>query len=196
MPKSLTVLGPVLTVVAVTTVAMALPVFAGSANHAARHDTSVPGRPTADGRIVFRRYFDAAQTKGALFVMDPDGSDLRQVTFPPKRWRDNVPAWSPDGKAIAFERFKRDDSTSRIMVVDPETGDTRTVVPCRSARCVLAIDPYFSPDGRSIAYARIVAPPSATPPPEWAARNALRSVGHCGPPERYGTPDGRLSVAR
>ena len=176
MRKSLTVLGPVLTVMAVTTVAIALPVFAGSADHAARRDTSAPGRPAGDGRIVFRRYFDADQTKGALFVMDPDGSDVRQITFPPKRWRDNVPAWSPDAKTITFERFKRDESTSRIMVVDPDAGDTRTVVPCTAARCVLAIDPYFTPDGGSIAYARTVSP-TAERPPEWKLYSAIFIVG-------------------
>jgi Tol biopolymer transport system component len=177
MRKSPTVLGSVLTVMALTTVAMALPVFAGDGNHPQSQDTSVGGRSSSNGQIVFRRYFDADQTKGALFVMNPDGSEVHQVTFPASRWRDNVPAWSPDGKTITFERFKRDESTSRIMVVNPDTGHTRTVVPCTGERCVIAIDPCFSPDGHSIAYARLVSPPTSQVPPEWKLYSAIFIVG-------------------
>ena len=153
---------------------MALPVFAGDGNHAEGQSTSGSGRSTSgNGQIVFRRYFDTDQTKGALFVMNPDGSHVRQVTRPPNGWRDNVPAWSPDGKRITFERFKADDSTSQIMVVYPDTGDTRTVVPCTGERCVYAIDPYFSPYGHSIAYARTVSPPTSDHPRGWRLYSAI-----------------------
>ena len=63
------------------------------------------------------------------------------------------------------------------MVVNPDTGDTRTVVPCTGERCVVAIDPYFSPDGDSIAYARTVSPPTAQAPPEWKLYSAIFIVG-------------------
>ena len=63
------------------------------------------------------------------------------------------------------------------MVINPATGDTRAVVPCTGERCVLAIDPYFSPDGRSIAYARLVSPPTAQDPPEWQLYSAIFIVG-------------------
>src|SRR5688572_5967956 len=145
-------------VMALMTVAMALPVFAGGRDDDEENDNeSASGGSTRNGQIVFRRYFNAEQTKGAIFTMNPDGSHIRQITHPPKGWLDNVPAWSPDGKRIAFERFKTDESTSRIMVVNPDTGHTRTVVQC-GPRCVYAIDPYFSPDGHSIAYSRSVGP--------------------------------------
>ena len=149
-------------------VAMALPVFAGE---------SASGGSTRNGQIVFRRYLNTAQTKGALFVMDPDGGQVRQITHPPKGWRDNVPAWSPDGRRIAFERFKTDESTSRILVINPDTGDKRTVVPCTGERCVYAIDPSFAPGGQSIAYARTVAPPHTPAPPEWQLYSAIFVVG-------------------
>ena len=145
-------------VMALVMVAIAVPVFAGGGDDEEDNDNeSARGGATRNGQIVFRRYFDPDQTKGAIFTMNPDGSHIRQITNPPKGWRDNVPAWSPDGKRIAFERFKSDESTSRIMVVNPDTGDTRTVVPC-GGRCVYAIDPEFSPDGDSIVYARTVGP--------------------------------------
>ena len=177
MRKLRTVLGSVLLAVALTIVAMATPVVAdrGTDDDHQNREAGV-GSPT-NGQIVFRRYFNDEQTKGALFVMNPDGSEVRRVTHPPKGWRDNVPAWAPDGQTIVFERFKADDSTSRVMVVDPDTGETRTVVPCTGERCRYAIDPYFSPDSQSIAYARTVAPPHVQDPPEWQLYSAIFVVG-------------------
>ena len=177
MRKLRTALGSLLLAVALTIVAMATPVVADRGDdddH--QHRESGTGSPT-NGQIVFRRYFNDEQTKGALFVMNPDGSEVRRVTHPPQGWRDNVPAWSPDGQTIVFERFKSDDSTSRVMVVDPDTGETRTVVPCTGERCLYAIDPYFSPDSQSIAYARTVAPPHTQDPPEWQLYSAIFVVG-------------------
>ncbi|GAA2152057.1 hypothetical protein GCM10009844_34950 [Nocardioides koreensis] len=174
---SLTTLFTTATVVPLAMVAMALPVSAGAG--AIDHEKSVGASsgPTRNGQIVFRRYFDAEQTRGALFVMNPGGSHVHQVTHPPRGWRDNVPAWSPDGRTVTFERFRSDESTSRIMVVNPDTGGTRTVVPCTGKRCVYAIDPYFAPDGRSVAYARTVAPRHAQDPPEWKLYSAIFVVG-------------------
>jgi Tol biopolymer transport system component len=172
-----TVLSSVLLAVALTVVAMATPVLAdrGDDDDHQNWDAGV-GAPT-NGQIVFRRYFNDEQTKAALFVMNPEGSEVRRITYPPTGWRDNVPAWSPDGQTIVFERFKADQSTSRIMVVDPDTGGTHTVVPCTGQRCLYAIDPYFSPDSQSLAYARTVAPPHEQHPAEWQLYSAIFVVG-------------------
>src|SRR5215212_2015115 len=153
------------TVVALMMVAMAtVPVFAGGGDDEENDNESANGGATRNGQIVFRRYFNAEHTKGALFVMNPYGSHIRQITHPPMGWRDDVPAWSPDGKRITFERFKSDTSTSRVMVANPDTGRTHAVVPCTVERCVYASDPEFSPDGRSIAYARSFGPPKPHDP--------------------------------
>jgi hypothetical protein len=71
-------------VVALMMVAMALPVFAGGGDDDEDENESASGAPTRNGQIVFRRYFNAEQTKGALFVMNPDGSHVRQITHPPQ----------------------------------------------------------------------------------------------------------------
>src|SRR5918999_6010037 len=163
-------------VMALVMVAMALPVFAGGDDED-NDNESASGAPTRNGQIVFRRYFDPDQTKGAIFTMNPDGSHIRQITHPPKGWLDNLPAWSPDGKRIAFQREPIDFGTSRIMVVNPDNANTRTVVPCTGERCVYIVDPAFSPDGHSIAYSRTVAPPNAQDPPVWKLYSAIFIVG-------------------
>jgi TolB protein len=165
-------------VMALVVVAMAVPVFAGGEGDDEDNDNeSANGGPTRNGQIVFRRYFDPDHTKSALFTMNPYGSHVRQITHPPKGWKDETPAWSPDGKRIAFERFKSDGSTSRVMVVNPDTGRTHAVVPCTVERCVYASDPNFSPDGRSIAYARSFGPAKPHDPPEWKLHSAIFIVG-------------------
>jgi Tol biopolymer transport system component len=159
---------------ALMVVAMAVPVFAGGQDDDEDNDNeSASGGASRNGRIVFRRYFNAEQTKGALFTMNPDGSHIRQITHPPKSLpQDDYAAWSPDGKKIAFQREPIDFSTSRVMVVNPDTGNTRTVVPCTRERCEYATDPDFSPDGHSIAYSRLV-----QDPPEWKLYSAIFIVG-------------------
>ena len=152
----------------------------GGGGQEATQKSESGGSGATNGQIVFRRYFDPDQTEGAIFTMNPDGSHIRQITHPPKGWRDNVPAWSPDGRSITFERFKTDESTSRVMVANPDTGNTRAVVPC-GERCVYAVDPYFSPDSHSIAYSRSVGPfvPKGEPrkTPEWKLYSAIFIVG-------------------
>src|SRR5215210_5102429 len=78
------------------------------------------GTADTNGQIVFRCWFDPDHTKGALFAMNPDGSHVRQITHPPEGWRDDAPAWSPDGERVAFHRQRIDESTSRIMLLNPE----------------------------------------------------------------------------
>src|SRR5919107_5003332 len=87
-------------VMALVMVAMALPVFAGGrGDNEDKDNESANGGATRNGQIVFRRYFDSDQTKGALFTMNPDGSHIRQITHPPKDLpQDDYAEWSPNGK--------------------------------------------------------------------------------------------------
>src|SRR5918992_702555 len=136
------------------------------------------GSDVTNGQIAFRRYFNAEQTKGALFTMNPDGSHLRQITHPPKDMpQDDYAEWSPDGKRIVFQREPTDFSTTRIMVVNPDTGDTRTVVIQANPPSEWPSHPDFTPDGHSIAYSRVVAPPNVQDPPEWRYYTAIFIVG-------------------
>jgi Tol biopolymer transport system component len=135
------------------------------------HNKSESGGTAAtNGQIAFRRYFDPDQTESAIFTMNPDGSHVSQITHPPEGWRDDTPVWSPDGKKVAFQRERPDESMSRIMVLNTDTGDTHEVTHCGpdqgwtkehpapSGHCVTDFDPAFSPDGDSLAFHRILGP--------------------------------------
>src|SRR5215207_9462215 len=133
---------------------------------------SFAGPASTDGLIAFRRYLDLEGTKSAIFTMYPNGSHIRQITHPPEGWSDGSPAWSPDGTKVAFHRgcLRSHCHGSRIMVVDVNTGDTRSVTHCIPNRgwtkenpppsfgrfCVRDSQPTFSPDGKSIAFRRII----------------------------------------
>jgi dipeptidyl aminopeptidase/acylaminoacyl peptidase len=127
------------------------------------------GTASTNGQIVFRRYLDPDQTKMKNFTMNPDGSHVRQIA-PLKGWKDEQPSWSPDGTKVTFMRTRINEYMSRIMVVNPDTGDTREVTHCGPdqgwtkehpappGHCVEDGDPAFSPDGHSIAFHRFLGP--------------------------------------
>ena len=119
--------------------------------------------PGKNGRIAFRRYFTFDRSWGAVFTVNPDGTDVRQVTHPPKGIIDDQPDWAPDGSLLAFERCPRESGSGPIggsgcsvYTVHPDgTGLTRISM-CppgdAAARCTDDSLPAFSPDGRSLVF--------------------------------------------
>src|SRR5215203_2300979 len=99
-------------VMALMMVAMALPVFAGGADDDEDNDNeSANGGSTRNGQIVFRRWLDPDQTKGALFTMNPDGKPHPPDHPSPKglarRLPGVVPRWD-NGRLLSPEN-RRDD---------------------------------------------------------------------------------------
>lgn len=79
-----------------------------------------------------------------VFAVHPDGSGLRVIALPDGFSRAAHPAWSPDGRWLAFTAF---DSTGRdpmVRIVSAEGGRTVAVA--------AGIAPSWSHDGRRIAY--------------------------------------------
>jgi len=89
----------------------------------------------------------------AIFVMNADGTGLRRLS---KGSGDESPAWSPNGRRIAFTRWTgwgvRDDTylTAEIYVMDANGNRARRLTRNR----LFDGDPNWSPDGRRIVFTR------------------------------------------
>jgi TolB protein len=81
-----------------------------------------------------------------IFVMNADGSGLRQVTF--NTVDDGGPTWSPDGDRLLFHRWL-DDSNADLMTVRVDGTHERNLT-----RSPGIVDHYatWSPDGREIVF--------------------------------------------
>jgi Tol biopolymer transport system component len=83
----------------------------------------------------------------SLYVMDADGGGLHRI---PGSGRDFDPAWSPNGKLIAFTREDRASRSDRLYVMRPDGTGPHAV----RRESLEQLSPAWSPDGREIAYWR------------------------------------------
>lgn len=86
-------------------------------------------------RIVFSRFAEDFGGSQGLYIVNRDGSGLRQLT---KRGPSS-PSWSPDGKTIAFN------NAEDIRLIDLDGKNNRVLLRRAS-------DPAWSPDGTRMAF--------------------------------------------
>jgi Tol biopolymer transport system component len=79
---------------------------------------------SADGkRILLISDFEAASSYG-VYVMRADGRKLEALTPPGDRPEENAASYSPDGRRIVFERFRK---RSGLYVMDSDGDGTRRI---------------------------------------------------------------------
>jgi TolB protein len=86
----------------------------------------------------------AIAARGWIWLMDTTTREARRVTR--GRQIDSRPAWSPDGKQIAFVRDDTKDTS--IVLLDAATGREKVLIDSAA----MDLDPAFSRDGRAVFY--------------------------------------------
>jgi dipeptidyl aminopeptidase/acylaminoacyl peptidase len=81
-----------------------------------------------------------------LWLVKTDGSEKRQLTS--HEGSETSPAWSPDGKWIAFEAKRGDDEAPQVYVLPVAGGEARRVTKVPTG----ASAPKWFPDSRRIAF--------------------------------------------
>jgi Tol biopolymer transport system component len=95
-----------------------------------------------------------------IFVMNPDGSEIKQLTF--NTVTDAEPTLSPDGKKIAFASFGKQssnpDGDDEVYLMNALDGSDQQNLSDNSG--ISDTTPDFSPNGKKIAFASFGAQPS------------------------------------
>ncbi|MFK7864583.1 MAG: TolB family protein [Pseudohongiellaceae bacterium] len=81
-----------------------------------------------------------------LYIMDADGSNVKQLTFSPGY--DGGPFFSPDNTQVLWRRFNPDGNSAEIWTMDIDGGNQRQL----TADGMVAWGPYFHPSGDYIIY--------------------------------------------
>ena len=85
-----------------------------------------------------------------IYVISPDGSGLRNLTRTPEI--EGFPAWSPDGRQIAFWKFGDEWPNNEIWVMNADGSGQRRLWRDSSTFVWFRPSPAWSPDGRNIVF--------------------------------------------
>ncbi len=135
-----------------------------------------------DGRRI--TYFGRADEAVAIFVVDSDGANQRQLTA--GKELNHQPRWGPTGEDIYFFQVRPSPSFRRLPAVGGQSTEFRPWI------WETQTAPYFDPTGRFIAYARRRPPGATTAQPDATVIHELATgMNHVWPPP-YTRPSGWL----
>jgi dipeptidyl aminopeptidase/acylaminoacyl peptidase len=108
-----------------------------------------------------------------LWMIALDSGDSRRFTH--GSWRDTAPAWSPDGKSIAF-LSSRGEGKPQIYLIAPDGGEAQQLTHLEQGA---GGGPAWSPDGKTIAFTAAKLPKEKPDPkkPYRITRNVYRFDG-------------------
>jgi dipeptidyl aminopeptidase/acylaminoacyl peptidase len=92
---------------------------------------------------------EANRSVSNVWIVSASGGDPMQVT---QGGRDNSPAWSPDGKTLAFLSAR--DGNSQVYLLSLEGGEARKLTQLSTGADLF----HWSPDGKTIAFTSSVYP--------------------------------------
>jgi Tol biopolymer transport system component len=105
-------------------------------------------RWSPDGTWIVAAITPEPRAAAALFRVSLNGHGVTRLTTPPDSTAgDNFPAFSPDGRLLAFARWTRTGS-AKLATLDLESGEVRCLGPDDAN--VYGVD--WAPDGRSILF--------------------------------------------
>ncbi|HEU4403083.1 MAG TPA: S41 family peptidase [Candidatus Polarisedimenticolia bacterium] len=90
------------------------------------------------------------EARGDLFSVPAEKGDVRNLTATPG-WRERDPAWSPDGKWIAYLSDQSGEYEIHVVGSDGRTAD-RQVTHSAPAAATFRFAPRWSPDSKKIAF--------------------------------------------
>lgn len=119
-------------------------------HNGARHDTACQ-RHTCACHVPRQEWRIAFVVGPDIYTMNPDGSDVKQLTNLGPDDGSFWESWSPDGKLIVFNVYRSPAFLGELWLMNPDGSNQRLVLDDTDFDDEI---PSFTPDGTSVVFTR------------------------------------------